>query len=248
MGHPAYRSDKIVETLCEVRFVSGGEWDPTVFGSYYNVVKGEFPKKQVQEVSHVQVQAEQAGIRQTFAPPELRMGFLTNDESMMIQLARDLLVINVLKAYPSWSRFKPVIVRRAREYWETAKPKQICRVGLRYINRYEFPTGEFDVRKLFNIYPYVPERINGSASPFLVRVEHPFAEAERLILTFGETDSGRKDTVAVLLDLDHVFFELDADDVGVLEGKLELAHERVQGAFEACITDRIRALLDEGDA
>ncbi len=137
-----------------------------------------------------------------------------------------------------------MILKRVEDYWNAASPRTMQRVGLRYINRYEFPVDEFNAQTIFRIYPYIPEEIDGRARPFFMRVEHRYAESERLVLTFGETDSGREDTVAVLLDLNHVFLNLESPDPSNLDEKLELAHDRVQGAFEACITDRIRALLD----
>lgn len=243
MAQRTYKSDKIVEALCEIRFIPHGEWDPTVFGSYYDLIKNEFPKKQTQEVRRFELRAEESAIKQSFCPPELRMRFLAPDDSAMIQLARNLLVVNILRAYPSWGKFKPLILKRVQDYSKAADTKGIQRLGLRYINRYEFPTSDFDAQALFNVYPCVPKEINGRARPFFMRVEHPYSDSERLVLTFGETDSGRKDVVAVLLDLDHVFLNLEGMELPDLGDKLELAHDRVQGAFETCITDRIRALL-----
>lgn len=244
MTHHTYKSDRIIEALCEVHFVPGGVWDPTIFGAFYDRVKGEFPEKRAEERRQFEIRAEEAALKQSFGPPELRMRFIAADQSAMVQLAPNLLVVNIVGAYPHWKKFKPLIVKCVQDYWAAAVPKGMSRIGLRYINRYEFPRNQFKVRELFRVYPQVPDEINGSVAPFFMRVEHPYHDSERLLLTFGETDSGKKDLVAVLLDLDHVFLNLGEMVVQGLEEKLEIAHDRVLSAFEACITNPIRTVLE----
>ena len=88
-----YRKPPVVEALCEIHFAES-TWDETVPGAFYERVKKDFPGKRQQEIREAQITlgpAEAtAGMRRL--PP--RMQFVSDERHRMIQIAKDLLVVN----------------------------------------------------------------------------------------------------------------------------------------------------------
>lgn len=239
-----YKHDKIIEAIAEIHFSSANPWDLTFFGHFYDKVKVEFPTKAEKRGVQLQWEASPAGLRQQVRQGDLRMQFSKGDGSAMVQVAKDLLAVNVLSRYPSWKVFRPLILRNAEAYYKVASPKGITRIGLRYINKFELPADGFDLPAILNAYPHVPKEINGCPRPFFMRVEHEYATNQRLILTIGEAEPSETNAIAVLLDLDHVYLNLPDMGIDGLAGRLDTAHERVEDAFESCITEAIRGIME----
>lgn len=167
----------IIETLCEFQFIPSQPWDMTIPGIFYERVKNEFPIKKQQMGFGVGFKPKDKEIQHRFemAP---RIQFFRPDESALIQIGPDLLVVNHLIPYPKWEILKPLILRNLEEYKNIAKPKGYKRILLRYINKFEFATKSIDLKEFFNFYPFIPGGLP-SLSRFNIRVE--FGSEKRTI-------------------------------------------------------------------
>lgn len=235
-----YRNPPLVEALCEFHFDESRPWDVTVFGHYYDRVRDEFPDKRQQPQVAMSLQRHEGGVRGEFRDSGVRAQFLRSDRTAMVQLASHLLVVNQLPPYRSWQAFKALILAQLSNYLDIA-PQQVARqVGLRYINRLEFAAEGFSVVTRFARSGFLPTRLQEAAAPFFLRVEMPQGQQERLVLTMGTIDTDQPDRVAILLDLDHQSSATEGLDVASLREILERAHERIEDAFESCLTDDLR--------
>jgi uncharacterized protein (TIGR04255 family) len=240
-----YKKPPVVEALCEIYF-SESVWDDTVPGRFYEQVNQEFPAKRSKEIQ----QAEFAFNPSGEASAALRrlpswMQFVSEKNDRMIQLARDLLVVNQLPPYPRFEAWEPVIYDALKKYRDSANPKAIRGVGLRYLNRVVIPKPRIKMEDYFTLYPQLPQGVENAHRTFLVRVEVPQTkQGHTLVITFGTADPPEPNTQAFLLDLYALFqpdcpmsFDAFSDVVGT-------AHDNVIAAFEGSLTDRLRLLFE----
>jgi len=242
-----YSKPPVIEALCEIYF-SDSSWDDTIPGAFYERIKADYPKKQQKKIQEAKItmgpNQAVAGVRQL--PPWMQ--FVSDEKCRMIQLAENLLVVNQLHPYPHFEEWEPEIYRSLRIYKELASPREIMRLGLRYINRIVIPKAKVQMEHYFTIYPKLPEGLGDSHGSFVVRVEVPQVKQEHTVLiTFGTAPLPEKGQIgqAFMLDLyDIMDIKKDVDD-DVLKAEVRRAHNNIIIAFEDSITDRLRRLFEE---
>ncbi|MEW6409981.1 MAG: TIGR04255 family protein [Nitrospirota bacterium] len=240
-----YSNPPIVEALCEFQFIPTQPWDMTIPGLLYEKISGEFPVKQQQMGFGIGFQPKEGGIEQKVEMSQ-RMQFLRPDKSALVQIGPDLLAVNHLKPYPTWDTFKPMIFKNLEAYQTVAKPKGFKRIGLRYINKFEFDKSPIELTDYFNYYPFIPTNLPQMHETFQVRVEIPYEEGrDCLLLNFASTIPEKPDALSLLLDLDYIMAIPERVPLDQTSDWLEKAHTTIENAFEACITDKCRSHFEE---
>src|SRR5450759_1726858 len=154
-----YINPPIAEALCEFYFSPSQPWDWTIPGLLYDKFKTDFPRKSQQNVLQVELHAEREEINQNIKGGMARMQFLREDGRALVQVGPDLLVVNHLKPYSGWRIFKADITRSLATYCDTAQPRGIQRIGLRYINKIEFPYPSVEIEDYLLSAPRIPSEI-----------------------------------------------------------------------------------------
>ncbi len=239
-----YRKPPVIEALCEIYF-AGSSWDDTVPGAFYERVKSDYPQKLQRTIQEAQItfgvgQAA-AGVRQL---PSW-MQFISDEKHRMVQVAQDLLVVNQLAPYPHFEEWEPSIYDTLRVYGELARPQQISRIGVRYINRVVIPNSQVRLEDFFTIYPSLPQNLGDAHGPFMVRVEVPKGD-HMVLITFGTAplpDPGQVGQ-AFMLDLYDVLVTNAPVDEDAIKREVRCAHDNIVVAYEDSITDKLRALLE----
>ena len=240
-----YQLSPITEAVCEFRFEPSQPWDSTILGLVYDRLKSEFPKKKQQLGFQVELRASSDPIQQ-MATPSPRMQFLSEDERSLVQLATDLISVNKLKPYQNWESFKETIVKSLKAYTAISQPKGIRRIGLRYINRIDIPEDQVKIEDYISAVPSLPEPIPQVYETWVLRVEIPFREhGGILVVQSGSVREAGKDGITFLLDLDFIVQRAETIALNSAGEMIEIAHNEVEKAFEACITDKTRALFKE---
>lgn len=200
-----YRNPPLIEELCEFQFVPTQPWDLTIPGFFYEKVKNDFPDKQQQVGVGVQFRPTEKGFEHKVEPAPPRMQFHRKDKTALIQVAPDLLVINHLKPYPTWSKFKPLILLALQIYNKVANPKGFKQIGLRYINKINIESESVELSEYVDFYPYVPKGLPQLHTNFLSRVEIPyFNNRDRMVVTIGSDVPKIPNTLSIILDIDYI--------------------------------------------
>lgn len=241
-----YRKPPVIEALCEIYF-AGSSWDDTVPGAFYERVKSDFPQKRQRTIQEAQItlgpEQAAAGVRQL--PPWMQ--FVSDEKQRMIQLAQDLLVVNQLAPYPHFEEWEPDVYQTLRIYRELAQPRNVVRLGLRYINRVLIPEKQIRMEDYFTIYPNLPQRLGDIHGSFLVRVEVPqSAQGHTVVITFGTAPPPPPQDAAqaFMLDLYDILVTNAPVDEDVIKREVRCAHDNIVVAYEDSITDKLRALLE----
>jgi uncharacterized protein (TIGR04255 family) len=236
-----YRNPPVVEALCEI-FFRGSEWDDTVIGQFYDRIQQEFPQKQQVQVQEAEFHFTPTGEATAGFRSSPRIQFRSRGGERIVQLGRDLLVVNQLAPYPRFEDWEPIIYSSLETYRQIAQPKGIARLGLRYINRIGVPGLPLALEELFTIYPRLPSGLGKDHGPFLVRMEVPRPSGHTVLLTFSTAPDGQTGS-SYLLDLYDI---LRYDETGGFEDipqQVKAAHANLEAAFETSITEKLRALF-----
>ncbi len=221
-----YPNPPVVEALCEV-FLRGSAWDPTVPGLFYERVRANYPKRGQQDI-----------------PDEPQARFVRDDGSRMIQLARNLLVVNQLQPYPRFEDWRPEVLSALDVYREVATPTGIDRIGLRYINRVSIPAKAADMKEYFRLYPEIPDEFGAGQGAFMVRVEVEAKPANHsLVVTLGSAPPNPEGGSAFMLDLYETVVPRNGADFDSAASLIDEAHANIERVFENLITDAARALF-----
>ncbi len=240
-----YRHPPIIEALCEFCFEPGPPWDLAIPGLIYEKIKAEFPKRRQVKAFEVNVTAGLEGVEQRVTTTD-RIHFLREDEKALVQVDRNLLVVNHLRPYPSWQHFLPLIQLGFTVYTEMAQPKGIQRIGLRYINRIEIPGQHIELQDYLQFHPFIGPELPQDFDSFFAGIQIPYDNSrDSLRLQVSSTIAETSDHAAVLLDLDYFLAQPGQIPLQEVFTWVEIAHQRVEEVFEACLTDRLRDMFEE---
>ncbi|BBM69561.1 TIGR04255 family protein [Rhodothermus marinus] len=238
-----YKKPPIIEALCEFRLGQDTEWDLTVPGQFYERVKDQFPHREHRTVQVVEFAFQPQNVQQQIRSEE-RVLLFTPDRKALVQIGPRLLVVNVLKPYPSWQRFKPLIERAWQALQQVITLRQLERIGLRYINRIEFEASKVDLKVYFDYYLHVGTRLPQEYASFAVQAVFPFAEGrDRCLVRLASAESEQQRS-AVILDINYHWARPGAVEITRALEWVEEAHSRVEEVFEGCITDEMRRIFN----
>ena len=241
-----YINPPLIEALCEFQFDSESLWDLTLPGLIYEKLKETFPRRQQLQVTLGVANIPEASGQIGIMPMIPLVRFLDDEGKVLVQLGQNLLTVNHLKPYPSWEEFLPLIRKSFTAYLETAHPKKLQHLGIRYINRIEIPSSHINLENYFQFHPVVSKELPQDIDAFFLAVNISYEESkDTLRIQLTTTDSEVPNTLAIILEISYVFAkpgEVALDSV--LEG-VDTAHKHVERAFESCITDELRQIFGE---
>jgi uncharacterized protein (TIGR04255 family) len=241
-----YSNPPIIEALCELIFFPSSSWDMTIPGLFYEKIKDEFPTKQQHTGIGIDFKPldNDRNFEQRFEMSQ-RMQFFKTDKTSLIQISKDLLVINQLKPYSGWENFKPVILKKLNVYSEIAKPDTFKQIALRYLNQITIPKNDIQLKDYFNFYPYLPEKLSQIPKAFNISVDLSNSNPlEHLSLTLT-TSNINEEFFSFILEIASVYLNADILKIGDFDSWLENAHEQIEQVFEECITDKSRKIFGE---
>ena len=245
MTEKKYKKPPVQEALCEI-FFSGQEWDDTVPGSFYGDIKDNYPTKTQLKHLGIELNLGQKERTTRFHEKDDRIQFRKPDGSQIIQLGPEMLVVNQLRPYPRFETWLPVLKDKFNLYSKYAKPKNVEKIGIRYINRIVIPQSEIKMEHYFDIYPNLPKALGDKHGPFMIRMEMPTKfEKHRLIITFASAPSEQPNTTAFALDLYDTFAVQLPPNIDEVTKVAKEGHDNIVLAFENCIRDPLREIFEE---
>lgn len=247
-----FRKPPLIEALCEFHFVSKLPWDWTVPGLMYAQVKDEFPVRQEEQGYQAQVDPDASRSSRSDVNT-IRVQFVREDRSALIQIAPDLLVVNHLLPYPHWESFKTLIFKIFDTYVDIVRPEAVRGMALRYINKLEVsrpPSGtRFKAEEYCNVVPGVPESLlAGSTYHFVQRVDIRKDDVQSVLaIQSGIGSPSQEDNIAYLVDLEFTTMSNKPFPTEMAQPWVERAHSEVERAFLECFTEKAKLLFQPAD-
>lgn len=172
----------------------------------------------------------------------------TSEDALQILMfgQRQFLVAR-LAPYPGWGAFIEQFQREWMIWKRRADYKRISRVGVRYINRLDFPVVEGRVvdNEYLNLRVTSPE-VLGDMLAAAWQVKLPALDLGcQVTINSGTVESPLPDHISFLLDID--IGTVDSGQIAQKDGDLfsflDRVRQRKNMVFEACITDAARKLF-----
>ncbi len=240
-----YSNPPIVEAVCEFRLSQESKWDLTIPGLVYKLIGGDFPKKQKRIEQNLTFAATKEGIQQGIQTRESAV-FLSDDEKTLVRIGHHVLAVSRVKPYSSWEEYRPSIETAFQALVSSLEVEGLERIGLRYRNQIEVPVSSMNLEDYFEFTPNLGEKLPQNLANFIVGAEFQFEEGRdwcRVSLT--NLRSGETEVSSFFLDIDYFLAEPEAITPKQAISWVETAHSRIEGIFEACITDKLRELFGE---
>ena len=147
----------------------------------------------------------------------------SNDERQSVQFNRDGFIFSRLQPYQNWAQFFGEAIRLWKIYLETARPTEMQRIGLRFINKIPLPPKEVNFEDYIQPYPEPPFDLELPFLSFfhhdtLAVPGHPYAI--NIIRTIQPAQNPQAEGIGLIVDIDAFTTQpLEIKD-GVLEERL----------------------------
>ncbi len=170
--------------------------------------------------------------------------FISQDNRQIFQARIDGFTFSRLAPYENWESFRDEATRLWRLYRSIAKPKNITRLALRYINRLDLPLPLKDFKDYLRTVPEISPKMAQGLSGYFMQLQLPQTDLEAM-LTLNQTliPPPNPNLVSVVLDFDLFCKDnVPSDDQGIWK-RFEVLRTRKNEVFEACITNKTRRLI-----
>jgi len=129
--------------------------------------------------------------------------FWSADEKQVVQFRLDGFTFSRLRPYSDWTQICGEAANLWNIYVEGAKPIQVTRLALRYINAIEIPLKTFELEQYFTSPPKVPPGLPEILEHFFSRILIQFPEeGAKAFVTLALSETKDPLVTPVLLDID----------------------------------------------
>jgi uncharacterized protein (TIGR04255 family) len=171
------------------------------------------------------------------------------NKNQVVQIGVDGFTFSRLAPYETFERLRDEARRLWDCYREFVKPQKITRLGLRYINQFNFPGPSLEPATYLNTFPHLseslPEELR-SFDHFLLNLRLPqpdLSEKAFLIINEGGAPMAVPGTIPFVLDLGLIVETPPDTNEQQLWAFFDKLRIRKNQYFEASITDRARELI-----
>jgi len=170
--------------------------------------------------------------------------FVSHDNRQIFQARLDGFTFSRLSPYETWESFQ----NEARRLWEVyrpiAKPKNIKRIALRYINRLDLPLPIKDFKDYLRTIPEISPDMTTGLSGYFMQLQLPQPDLEAMLhLNQTLIPPPGPNLVSVVLDFDLFCKDnVPSEDKDIWK-QFETLRNRKNEVFEACITNKTRRLI-----
>jgi uncharacterized protein (TIGR04255 family) len=241
-----YRYPPVAEAVCEVRFVTEGDNDPTLAGRIREKLSNQYDgKAREQHLLRAVGQLDSSSGMQQLTPDN-RIQLVSISGKQLLSIGHGVIAASDLEPYSGWETYRKQIEAATSAYVTFAQPAGVSRIGIRYINT--IPVGESSVaaaQELLTMDISSPVGLHGVRRGYLNRAEFALDSSSTLIVTIGKAlraDGGE----GIVLDIDASrSYPAEALPLGDVMNVVDQLRGEERQAFEACITDKARMLFEE---
>jgi uncharacterized protein (TIGR04255 family) len=202
-----------------------------------------YPGKKALKVMVDQVGSGNSGSTSTTSG-QVGYRFASADEKQLYEARFRGFAVYGLAPYRGWEPFRDEARRLWQIYRQVARPRQVLRVALRYINRFDLPSPVVEMKDYLRTCPEVSSDLPQQLAGFSLQLDIPQPDIKgTLVLREWTIPPPAPGVASAILDIDLFRSdEVPQDDAG-LWALLETLRTRKNKVFEACITNRTREVI-----
>lgn len=230
------KSPPLIEALCEFYFNLSGDNQLTLPGLFYAQVRDDFPLQA--SVNEFAFQIGVGGVQEMQQVIQTqRLQLKRSNNSAMLQIAQNRLIINQLKPYINWDTFKNLILDAFRKYINVCGDFGLNKISLRYINHITPTQYEgFNIEDFLTIIPLFPKPLEKPITGFQQSYEFMYDSLSEFLVHKTGVALNPDGTTVLVLDLDFISQEIEilqdnSRTIEWLSNWLEEAHNHIESAF-----------------
>lgn len=215
----------IVEAAVEIRCSSAGQWDEQSIKSRIEKMLDGYQFLDSQSEYKAKVDLD-TGSTSTEPPTKVRWKgarYQSEDGRYVAAFNFDSFLLSRLAPYEAWEPFENEVLRAWKLHVEMARPSEIQRVGLRFINLISLPSGSVSLDEYIDQSPVPPRDMNLPIVSFLHRETLRVPDSHYFI-NITRAPKARisqgKNEYAVVLDIDVYTDKVPAVDESVIKERL----------------------------
>jgi uncharacterized protein (TIGR04255 family) len=247
-----YRDPPVAEAIIRYQWDAPIPWNVTTPGLLFEHLRGRYPEEpKVQNL--LQADMGQAGSADSNTRIQVvagaqKLGFLADGGTRILTVSPEDISVHGLPPYEGWealeARFTEGLTLLSDVF--SPVPRQVARVGVRYINRIEIPSEEFQLEEYFTLGFTFPPEFPGDISNFLDRVEFVYpGEPVKLSYTWASAEAP-VGVSGFVLDFDFGYFaEDDPIPLDMARDVVRDLKAREALLFESMLRDRLREQFHE---
>lgn len=168
----------ITEALLDIRVNLPKEITLDTFITFQDEIKNDFPTKKERHIGAFQIKS--GGPPEIVSSSDRTDGYLfySSDNKKIVQARLDGFTFNKLKPYSNWEKFSGEAKYLWDHYVHVAKPLNVIRLALKYINRIEIPLPFNDFKEYILTVPEIAPGIPQGLSGFFAQLVIPNAEIQ----------------------------------------------------------------------
>jgi uncharacterized protein (TIGR04255 family) len=241
-----YKNPPLVESVCEFTFSDELNWDSTIVGRFYDQIK-EFPIKHTKTKPICDGIEEDSEECPNFKKQEYTV-FSNKEKIFDIGITERKLVVRALKPYSDWGIYKKVITDCYSKLNAIINARN-CSIKFYYVNIIKpKDKGKFTSENILNYFHFAP--INSSANlpkewdDFIVGYTHKYTSDNSFFRTSLASIADKKKQEYYLGITLTTLKPIKSSDIPKWMDK---SHEKIDNAFEGCITDKLRNIFVSGE-
>ena len=239
-----YSRAPITEALMEIQVKLPPEVRLDILSQVYSSIQAEYPHHEEVLLFEGQMMV---GAKVGATASQSPIGYIAShdDKKQILQLRLDSFAFSRLAPYDCWENFRDEAKRLWNLYQSVTHPEAIARLALRYINRLDIPLPVGDLKEYLRTFPEVSTDLPQGLTGYFMQLQIPQESLETiLVINQAIVSPPTPDLISIILNLD-LFLEqnIPNNEIGIWD-ILEQMHEQKSIAFEACITDRTRELIN----
>ncbi|OCQ92495.1 TIGR04255 family protein [Nostoc sp. MBR 210] len=239
-----YTRAPITEALIDIQVQLPQEVKLDVLAQVYSSIQSEYPNFEEMLIFQGQMIAG-ASVGATASQSQIGYRAFSKEQKQILQVRLDGFTFSRLAPYDCWQTFRDEAKRLWSIYQSLTNPAAITRLAVRYINRLDIPLPVSDLNNYLRTFPEVSSDLPQGLSGYFMQLQIPQEKlATMLVLNQALVPPPTPNFISILLDLD-LFLERDIPQNEIeLWEIVEQMHEQKNKAFEACITEHTRELIN----
>ncbi len=238
----------IVEAVLEISADVPADVTPGALGSQLEPERQRYDQKFDVSTFGAGVTIDATGVTAPSATAQQQlMGYMFVDphNHRLFQVRRNGFLHSKQAPYDKWESFRDEARRLWQLYVAAARPTLVRRLGLRYINRLDLPTGEPDLKEYLLTGPEIALGIAQSLSGYTMQLDIPQPDIPNCLLIIREAivKPPRPNVFSIVFDMDILCGQQFNPSDTAIWTALEQMHTRADETFERSITDRVREII-----
>jgi uncharacterized protein (TIGR04255 family) len=237
-----YQRPPIQEAVCEIRFSMPSPLIKEEIERIQSTWTPEYPIQQMVAEQSVELHLAVDRVDTKSTSVGNKLITRSSDGKNLAQLGSNFLAVNRLNPYVGWEEsFRDTILARINEVQRVYTLKEMERVGLRYINKIDFPESNLCWTDWFVMALPVPGGLGERGGSFQFHFERQLDSNVRAVINFLSLPSPPDSGTSVILDID--VFCYAKQNISAIRAVLEEIHEPHHMLFEGYLLDKTRELF-----